>query len=375
MPVDQGGLGEHGRIGRERELRPGEVLVLLHRETLLHEVAIRGARELAEPERVRERFREREQLRPLELVDELGADDALRCAVDGLRDDGARERRVEVDLLDVIGYGAVGRQQEPRAHRDAVRAVGERSCETTTVVHATGDEHRDVDCVEHLGDEDRCGYHAGVAAALGTLRDDRVDAPRRDLLRVTPRPDGGHDHHTRVLQLLHHRLARCLRERRDAHLDLDDVIDARVDVDRVGAQVHAERLVGRGLHLGNGLLHLREGHGCRGHDAEPARVRCGRSELGIGHPTHAGLHDRVADAEQRRDAGLEARIVDHLNSALRAPLGSMTVRSISSSASVGRRVVGMSPSITSAKVVASTTCSTVTPGCVDTSRMRLSGVR
>ena len=111
---------------------------------------------------------------------------------------------------------------------------------------------------------------------------------------------------------------------------------------------------------------LGERHGRRGQDAEPARLARGGRQARPGHPAHAGLHDRVADAEELADracASAPRRIVAeaHLAVAQRAA-GRCTSRRRRSSSGVGARVVGTRRGTTSAKPVAATMSSTVTPG-------------
>jgi hypothetical protein len=205
---------------------------------------------------------------------------------------------------------------------------------------ATRRDHGNVDSVEHLRDEDRGRHRAGVATTFGPLCDHRIDAPGRHLLGVTPSADGRHDDDTGVLELLDDGFARRLGERRHRDLLGDDMIDALVDVESVGAQVHAKGVARRLLDIAYRLHHLVIGHRRRCDDAQPARVAGGCGELGGGDPTHPGLDDRVLATALFGCPGAQAGVaaggrVGHLNSALRRPLGSMTSRIRCSSSAVG----------------------------------------
>ena len=74
-------------------------------------------------------------------------------------------------------------------HRDTGRAVSERGDESAPVEESTGGNHRDVDRIDDLRQQECRRHGTGVAAAFATLDDDGVDAPRRDLLRVPARAD------------------------------------------------------------------------------------------------------------------------------------------------------------------------------------------
>ena len=91
-------------------------------------------------------------------------------------------------------------------------------------------------------------------------------------------------------------------------------------------------------------------------------------------PAHAGLHDRVLDADQVAEPGVETVRASggHLLVAEAARVESRAMTS--SSSAVGARVSGTSASTASSKPVAATTSSTVTPGCTRRSRMRWSGL-
>ena len=130
--------------------------------------------------------------------------------------------------------------------------------------------------------------------------------------------DGRHHDDTFVLQHLHESLARRLGKARDLHSFAHHELDAVVDVRLVGAQVHAERLVGPALDLVDRLGQLVEGHRGAREDAETARrARRGRQPR-PGHPAHPGLDDRQLHPEELTGPRLQRRVRRHLG-ALRSP--------------------------------------------------------
>ena len=197
-----------------------------------------------------------------------------------------------------------------------------------------------------------------------------VDTPLEHLLGVALGADRRHDEHAAVVQLPDQRLLGRLGEARHLHLLVDEELDAIADVGGVGAQVHAER-VGRALlDVRDGAAQLTEVHGGAGDEPEAAGGRGGRGEPRARHPAHAGLHDRVLDADQFAEAGVQSSVHGRQpgTSWLRMPLGSR--RAITSvSSGVGGRVSSTVSASASSKPVAVTTSSTVTPGWTLRSRM------
>ena len=99
LAVDHRRLDEHRRVGGEGDLAPRQVLVAPHRQALADEVAERRAGLLAEAQRGRRGTGEPEQRGlTLDAVDDVGADDPLRRAVDRRRHDGVGGRRRQVAL-------------------------------------------------------------------------------------------------------------------------------------------------------------------------------------------------------------------------------------------------------------------------------------
>ena len=92
----------------------------------------------------------------------------------------------EVAGLDVVGHVALGGQQEPGPHGHPVGAPGQRGDQAAAVVEPARPQHRYgvADGVDHLGQQQRGGHGAGVAAALAALGDDGVDAEVEHLLGV-----------------------------------------------------------------------------------------------------------------------------------------------------------------------------------------------
>ena len=69
-----------------------------------------------------------------------------------------------------------------------------------------------------------------------------------------------------------------------------------------GQQVDAEGLVGALAHRRDFGRHRRVTHGARTECAESPGFGDGADQRGVGHPAHAGQHDRVLDAQQLRQA-------------------------------------------------------------------------
>ena len=155
-----------------------------------------------------------------------------------------------------------------------------------------------LDGVEHRGQQQCRGDRPGVPAAFAALHDHRVGAPRRHLARVLGETDGRNHHGAGLFELADQFLLGRQRERRDLHAFADHQIHPVGGVAGVGADVHAERLVGGCFDLPDRDGQLVERHGRRSEDAEPARVGCRRDQPRAGHPSHTGLDDRVFDADQ-----------------------------------------------------------------------------
>ena len=259
---------------------------------------------------------------------------------------GVGDGAAEVVLLHRLGHGALLREQEAGAHRDAGRAVGERGDEAAAVEEAARRDHRDVDRVDDLREQQRGGDRAGVAAALAALHDHRVGAPRRDLLGVAPGADRRHHRDARVLQLLDLVLARArARTTRPARCSRTSSA-TRASASSASARRFTPngRSV-RALHLADRRRELVEGHRRRREDAERARVRRSRSRaaapatqpmpvctIGTSMPNRSQIRVR----RSRRAHGLGTSFSPR-------PSGSMTSRIQRSSSSVGSRVSGTSP--------------------------------
>ena len=144
---------------------------------------------------------------------QVRAQHAVREAVHrpGHRD--VPDRRRQIARLHRVRHRRVRGQQEPCAHGDARRPVGQRRDQAPSVEEAARRHHRDVHRVHHLRQQHGRRHLAGVPAALPALHDHRVRAPRRDLLGVPARPDGGDDDDPRLLQL-RDQLPRRARARR-----------------------------------------------------------------------------------------------------------------------------------------------------------------
>ncbi len=159
------------------------------------------------------------------------------------------------------------------------------------------------------------------------------------------------------------------------HLDarLHDQRHPILHVGLVGAEVDSEGAVRPLLHLVDRPLQLVEGHGPAGEDPEAAGLAGGRGQPRPRHPAHAGLHDRMADADQLAEPGVRAPRSLHL-----APAQPRRVEHARGRAAaprrVGRRVSARSLGDDEGKPVASTTSSTVTRDAPSAAACEWSGV-
>ena len=290
-------------------------------------------------------------------------------------DDRVGDRAAEVVLLHRVGHGALLREQEAGAHRDAGRAVRERGDEAAPVEEAARGDHRDVDRVDDLREQQRgrrprrCGRRprrpARSPRRRPTPRPSRRGGARRSTARPRcPRPSAvliwcsrGASANDATFTLFADRAARRARRRLRRR--------------RAGSRRTAGRCAPCTSRIA--ARELVVGHRRRREDPERARVRGRADEPRARDPAHAGLHDRHVDAEQVADRRAEAsRIRDFLLAQ------AVRVDDLADPAQlvVGRAAAysGTSPSIASSKPVAATTSSTVTPGCTERSRIRWSGV-
>ena len=108
-----------GRVGGHDDLRPRQLVALLHRTAFTEQRGKVAPVSLRKMQRAAPRPRKRAQPRPprLQAVDELGTDHPLRRAIDLGGDHGAGHGRRQIQGLYRIGHTALGRQQEPGAHR------------------------------------------------------------------------------------------------------------------------------------------------------------------------------------------------------------------------------------------------------------------
>ena len=184
-------------------------------------------------------------LAALELVDEVGAQHAVRHAVDARGDDGVGDALAEVVLLHRLGHRALLREQEAGAHRDAGGAVRERGDEPAAVEEPA--RARSPGCRPRR-------RPAGRSNVVGTGPVWPPPSPPCTITASAPHaatfsawrraPIDGTTAMPASFSVLIVVLARRERERRDAHAFPDEQLDARVGVLRVGAQVDAERPVG-----------------------------------------------------------------------------------------------------------------------------------
>ena len=147
-----------------------------------------------------------------------------------------------------------------------------------------------------------------MTSSLGALSQHGVHAPLGHLLGVASGADSGDHYHAGRPQTFHGVPTGGLGERGHPHLGGDEMLDPSVDVAGVGPEVDAERCVGGLPDLVDGGDHLVEGHRDGGDDPQAAGPGGGCGEPGAGHPTHAGLDDRVPDAHQVAERGVEAPV-------------------------------------------------------------------
>ena len=165
------------------------------------------------------------------------------------------------------------------------------------------------------GSSSEVGTDAGVAAALGALGDDRVDAPLGHLLGVAAGAHGGHGDDAGVLELGDDVAAGRLGERRHRHPLADQQVEAVADVGLIGAQVDPEGLVGAVLDVADGAPQLGVGHGGRGQDAQRRRPRWWPRSAGRRPPSpcrSARWGSSTPNSSHTRVCSAAASCADHL---------------------------------------------------------------
>jgi hypothetical protein len=270
---------------------------------------------------------------------------------------------LEQALLVELGSHRFARGHEPRSQQDAARAEGEGGDQPTTVGDSARRHDGDVHGVDHLGQErhrpDGCRFgrrglavDRTVAAGFAALSHDDVGAvggrgacilhvrDHREYLDPVPPAllderrlepaECGREHRR---PLVEHDLDRRIddvggapgpsRRRRNAETLAELVqhflrapqglVADRIGIDRrperaVEPQIHPERAVGQ---LPDSADHHAQPVGRHvesGEDAEPARAAHFGDELGAGDSAHAGLDDRIVDADEIA----QRRAKDHL---------------------------------------------------------------
>ncbi len=283
----------------------------------------------------------------------------MRHAVDAGRYHGAVESGLQVAVLDGVGDGRIGGQQKSGAHGHTGSTVGEGCGQTAPVEEASGRDDRNVDRVEHRGQQQRGSDRPGVTTAFTSLHDHRIGAPRRHFAGVLGRAHR-RDHHGASLfqpgdQLLPWR--QC--ERGNFHALVDHQVYAVVGVGCVRADVDAER-PGRGrLDFAYRVRQFVQRHGRRRENSQTAGVRSRRHQARTGHPAHSGLHHRMLDADQLGQRCPKSHTRTSLS---RRFFGSITFWISSNSSPSGNRVRSASSSPCTSNDVACRTSSGVTPG-------------
>ena len=157
VALDQAGLEHRGGVGGQHHLRPAGSLPFFIERPSASDLAPGHPASPLELQRPPARWAPARlsRLLLLDLLDEVGAQHPVRHPVDLGGDDGAVEAVGQVEPLHGSRHRGVLGQQETGAHADAGRAVRQRRGEAAPVEEATRRDHRDVDRVEHAGQEQR----------------------------------------------------------------------------------------------------------------------------------------------------------------------------------------------------------------------------
>ena len=135
-------------------------------------------------------------------------------------------------------------------------------------------------------------------AALCSLSDHGIHAPLGYLFGVSAGADSGNRNDASVFEPLHDGFLRGGGEAGHRHAHRDDRVYTLLDVGRIGAQVHAERIAGALSDFLNGSDHLLEGKSGGSQNPQPASVAHPDHQRRISHPPHARLHNRIANPEK-----------------------------------------------------------------------------
>ena len=243
----------------------------------------------------------------VEVAGVLIADHPHGLSREGPADGGPVLLRPHQRIL-VAGHGpCFGGGDEPGADPHPVGSEGQGGGQPSSVEDASGGHHRDLGAhrIHDLGYEGHCGHQPGVATGLGALGHHDVAPGVEGPSGMVHLPAHVDDEDAVAVTQLDHfgRYSESGHEHRGA--PLDDPLDLSHQIPgHRRQQIDAERLVGGPAHGGDLGDHLLGGHG-RGPEApEPPGLGHRGDERGVGHPTHAGQHDRVVDAEHVGQSGL-----------------------------------------------------------------------
>ncbi|MNN47355.1 hypothetical protein D3C81_1617720 [compost metagenome] len=125
------------------------------------------------------------------MIDEAVFDHAVAHAIDC----GGHAHLLRIVDLQVAFEGrGRGRRfsghEKPRAHGDAGATGGQHRGQATAGGKSAGCNHRHLDRRQHLGQQDRTGHAAGMAAALAALDGDQVSAQFHRLQCMFQSADG-----------------------------------------------------------------------------------------------------------------------------------------------------------------------------------------
>jgi hypothetical protein len=230
-----------------------------------------------------------------------------RLAREHLGHERVRLGGLEHALL-VAGCGlALGRADQTRTQLDPAGAERKRGQETASVRKAAGGDHGHAHGVDDLGHERQRRHGPDVPARLAARGDDRIGSLLLHAARVQDARHDGDDDDPRPLQPRDDRGPGIATPRRhDGDLELDG--DLRARLGERGAHrrdVHPEGPVGELAGLLDVAAQLLLGTAEGRQNAQPAGLADGRSEVRAARSLHRPLQDRMANAEQVAEDGVE----------------------------------------------------------------------
>src|SRR5664280_897110 len=255
---------------------------------------------------------DRTGLRPHPL-DERRLDNGQRNARDTLGRDDVLLVGIEDRLLVVVVRRALRRRDEARPALDARVPEIEHRAEFLRAADAARADERKLE-IDELGVELLGALLPEVPARPPVHADEPVDALRRGLLGPAPVHDVVVDDASRTLHAIHDpaRVPEGRDEEPDTLLERDiDVlrhalgVDGREGLLREHIESHGLLREGADLpHPGAEVTFVDEDEGERLDDADPARLRDGGDELGVGAGIHRAADERHLDVRRFGEGGL-----------------------------------------------------------------------